>query len=126
MAAVASSVRVELGWPDERLSPNARVHFMQVSSARKKAKNEAGWATRIALGRSDFYHQAPIPVHIIAHPPLAWRTADDDNLISRLKSHFDAIARALGVNDRDFKQTGVTWAERKDRPVAIIVIGEAS
>jgi hypothetical protein len=99
---------------------------MQVSIAKKAAKHEAGWAANIALGRNDFEHDGGrIPVRVTAHPPMAWRTGDDDNLIARLKAHFDAIAKALGVNDRHFDQKGVTWAERKEKPVVIIEIGGA-
>lgn len=126
-AGVASSVRVELGWPAAELSPNARIHPMKAHSFKKAAKHEAGWATHIALGRNDFWHGGgKIPVRIIAHPPMAWRTGDSDNFIARLKWHLDSIAKALGVNDRHFDQQGVTWAERRERPVVIIEIGAAS
>lgn len=92
--------------------------------ASKDAKDEAHWATKSALGLAKFeYPDERIPVHIIAHPPKAWRTGDDDNLAASAKAHFDAIAKALGVNDRRFKQTGVIWAERRDPPRMIIVVG---
>ena len=117
-------LRIELGWPHKDLSPNSRAHRMAKWRASKDAKEEAGWATKAAIGRSRFeYPDERIPVRIIAHPPMAWRTGDDDNLASSAKPHFDAIAIALGVNDRRFEQGGVTWAERRDPPKMIVVIG---
>lgn len=125
MAGVGQ-INVELGWPDKRLSPNAREHFMQVSIAKKAARHEAGWAATIALGRDDFEPPAgKIPVHLIAHPHKTGPLPDEDNLVASLKAHFDAIAKAIGVNDRDFKQTGVTFAERREKALVIVQIGGA-
>ena len=104
-------IRVLLAWPDERLRPNARVHFMQLATAKKAAKKEAFWATRIALGNNKFPHDGgDIILRQIAHPPDN-RHRDRDNLDSSMKAHRDGISSALGINDKHFRPTGIEWAE---------------
>jgi crossover junction endodeoxyribonuclease RusA len=114
---------IELGWPAAELSPNARVHHMVHHRFKKAAKNEAGWATKIAMP----FHWHPagerITVHLVAHPPKAWRTGDEDNLVARCKAHLDGIAEVLGVNDRVFQAPTVEWADRCERGKLIVRIG---
>jgi crossover junction endodeoxyribonuclease RusA len=118
----SDSLDIEIGWPAQELSPNARVHPMVKHRFSKAAKIEAGWATKIAMP----FHWQPsgerISVHLIAHPPKAWRTGDDDNLIARVKSHLDGIASVLGVNDREFMAPTVEWADRCERGKLIVRI----
>lgn len=117
---------ITVGWPHPDLSPNGRAHFMAKSRAAKAAKEEANWAARAALGRNSFTPGADkVPVHLLANPPKGWRTGDDDNLIARCKSHLDGIAAGLGLNDRCFKVTGVTWGERSDKPTVTIEVEAA-
>jgi hypothetical protein len=122
-----TALRVELSWPAAELSPNARVHHFILARFKKAAKTEAGWATKLALQSNR--HWAPpedkIPVHLIAHPPEAWRTGDADNFIARCKAHLDAIAKAVGVNDRKFSAPTVEWADRQGRGKLIVLISSA-
>jgi crossover junction endodeoxyribonuclease RusA len=110
-------LRVELGYPAKELSPNTPVHHMKRARFKKAAKIEAGWATRIALqnNRSWEPSAAQIHVHLIVHPPSAWRTGDKDNFSARCKSHLDGIADALGINDRIFEAPTIEWADRCER-----------
>jgi hypothetical protein len=113
---------IELAWPAQQLSPNARVHHMVKHRYAKAAKNEAGWATKL-VRPFDWAHDGDdLSVRVTAYPPKAWRTGDDDNLIARLKSHFDGIAEVLGVNDRQFKSPTVKWADRTERGKVVVVI----
>jgi hypothetical protein len=80
-----TALRIDLSWPAAELSPNARKHHMVVSRFKKAAKIEAGWATKIARPFDWSPPEGQIPIHLIAHPPLAWRTGDADNLVSRCK-----------------------------------------
>jgi crossover junction endodeoxyribonuclease RusA len=107
-------LRIELGWPAKQLSPNSSVHHMTLHRFKKAAKTEAGWATKLAIqSNRDWEPSAEkVKVHLLAHPPEAWRTGDADNLVARIKAHLDGIARALGVNDRIFDAPTVTWADR--------------
>jgi hypothetical protein len=40
-------IEIALPWPDPRLSPNARVHFMALARVKKSARHDA-WLTAIA------------------------------------------------------------------------------
>lgn len=100
-------MKVVLAWPDKRLSPNARLHWRAKVGPKQAAKIAAGWATyasrgfqeaRQALQASD----GPIPIEIRFYPPDR-RHRDDDNMIGAFKCARDAIADALGVNDRRFR-----------------------
>jgi hypothetical protein len=113
---------IEVGWPAQELSPNKSVHHMVLHRFRKAAKNEAAWATRIAMPVKWQPSGERISVLLIAHPPKAWRTGDDDNLVSRVKSHLDGIASVLGVNDREFMAPTVEWADRCERGKLIVRI----
>lgn len=103
-------VRVELGWPAKVLNPNSRAHYMQVSIARKAAKKEAYWATKIELPRAWKHDGSRLRLTVIAYPPDK-RARDDDNFAASLKSHRDGIADALGLDDKLFDQQPVQFAE---------------
>jgi crossover junction endodeoxyribonuclease RusA len=118
-----TALRIELSWPAAELSPNASKHHMVVHRFKKAAKLEAGWATKIARPFDWSPPEGKIPIHLIAHPPMAWRTGDDDNLVARVKAHLDGIAEVLGVNDRVFQAPTVEWADRCDRGRLIVVVG---
>jgi crossover junction endodeoxyribonuclease RusA len=119
---MGGGLRIDLGWPAHELSPNARVHPMVLHRFKKAAKNEAGWATKIALP----FHWAPqgetVAVHIIAHPKPDGPHPDADNLIASCKAHLDGIAAVLGINDRMFQAPTVEWAERCQRGKLIVVL----
>lgn len=119
-----SAIRIELSWPAHELSPNARAHHMVVHRFKKAAKTEASWATKIAMPFTWAPADGPIPVRLIAHPPMAWRTGDGDNLVARVKAHLDGIAQTIGVNDRRFEAPTVEWADRCERGKLIVVIGQ--
>jgi crossover junction endodeoxyribonuclease RusA len=116
------SVRVVLGWPNKVLNPNSRPHHMALWRAKKDAKDEAGWATKSALGRRAFAHEGRIPIHFIATPPVQ-RDRDDDNLVASTKAHLDAIAKALGVNDKQFIAPTIEWKEPVAPGSLVIEVG---
>lgn len=101
---------------------------MRVYRARKAAKEEAAWATKIALGRAKPQFAGRIAVNVTAYPPKAWRTGDKDNFAARLKSHLDAIAKVIGVNDRQFESPIVEWGDRTESGKVVIELfaGEAA
>ncbi len=123
------TLRIELAWPDARLKPNSRVHYMALSTAKKKAKDEANWATRVALGTqlgpgNKFVHDgtSDIILRQIAHPPDN-RHRDRDNIDSSLKAARDGISSGLGVNDRHFRSIGIEWGEVIPGGRIVIVVG---
>lgn len=112
---------IELSWPAKELSPNARVHHMVKHRHAKAAKTEAGWATKLVLP-FNWAHDGPLSVHVTAYPPKYWSTADADNFIARLKSHFDGIAAVLGVNDRQFQAPTIKWSDKTERGKVVVSI----
>lgn len=115
------TLRVELGWPAPELSPNARVHPMVFRRFKRAAKNEAGWATKIALQLSKWEPSAEtIRVQLLAHPPKNWSTGDRDNFVARVKAALDGIAAVLRVNDRIFEAPIVTWLDKTEHGKLIV------
>lgn len=90
---------IVLPWPDKRLSPNARGHFMARSTAVKKARSDAFWATKAAGIHAP--NTPRIRLKWSFNPPTAHKR-DDDNLIGRCKAYRDGIADALGIDDSRF------------------------
>lgn len=120
---MAGGIAIELGWPAPELSPNARVHPLVRHRFAKAAKVEARWVTMIARPLRYAPPEGDIPLKIVAHPPKNWRTGDRDNLVARLKSHIDGIAKALGINDRRFESPTVEWGDKCERGKVIIIVG---
>jgi crossover junction endodeoxyribonuclease RusA len=116
------SLLIELSWPSEELSPNARVHHMVKHRHAKAAKIEAGWATKIA-GYMNFAADR-YDVHIKAYPPSN-RNRDADNLIASLKPHLDGIAEVLGVNDSMFNAPTLEWCDLSHKGRIVIRLSEA-
>jgi hypothetical protein len=114
------SLSIQLAWPAAELSPNARAHHMVVHRFKKAAKTEAAWATKLAMPFDWAPEGEKVKVHLIAHPPEAWRTGDSDNFIARVKAHLDGIAKSLGVNDRTLEAPTVQWADRCERGKLIV------
>lgn len=99
---------IELPWPDKRLSPNARVHWAQLSRAKKAARAAGAKATHAALQRGlrevrrSLGKEGPVHLTVLFYPPDN-RKRDADNLIASMKASFDGIADALGVDDSRFR-----------------------
>ncbi len=121
---MTTPVVIELAWPDARLKPNSRVHFMSLATAKKAAKESAAWAARIALQRRFFVHDGASDIILkqVAHPPDK-RERDRDNLDASLKAARDGIAVALGVNDKHFRPTGIEWGDIIPGGKIVITVG---
>jgi crossover junction endodeoxyribonuclease RusA len=119
---MSEKLLIELSWPAKQLSPNARVHHMVKHRYAKAAKIEAGWATKM-VRPFDWSSDGPLAVAVTAYPPKNWSTADNDNFIARLKSHFDGIAQVLGVNDSQFEAPTVKWSDKTERGKVVVTIG---
>lgn len=88
---------LELPWPHKDLSPNARVHFMALSRAKKKYRRDCMYAAMAAKATA----QGPQELSFMFHPPHN-RKYDKDNLIASMKAGIDGLSDALNINDRDF------------------------
>lgn len=95
-------LRVELPWPDKRLSPNSRTHWRPKAEAVAAARHAAKYLCFNAMGRQGYVPVARPRVSYTFCPPNRQRR-DLDNLIAAHKAANDGIADALNVNDRDFQ-----------------------
>lgn len=117
---------VVLPLPDKRLSPNARVHYHTLATAKRKAKADALIATMAAVNggmREERHRRAgtgPIAVGIFYYPPTR-RNRDFDNALSSLKASLDGIAEALAVNDSRFLPTLQFMPPEKPGRVEIVL-----
>lgn len=99
---VNSAYMVCIGWPNQELSPNVRVHRMAKATAAKKYRAAAGWAALDAkLPRLNNAGVKRVDVALQFFPP-ANRRYDRDNLVASVKSGLDGIADHLRVNDHLF------------------------
>ena len=104
-------LRIELPWPDSRLSPNARGHWRIKEKARQAAIDTAYWVTLAEwqkIGKPKFL--GFVKVYMTFCPPRR-RSYDDDNLISRMKYLRDGMAKALRVDDGVFRQQAVEFGQ---------------
>lgn len=88
---------VELPWPHKDLSPNARVHFMALSRAKKKYRRDCMYAVMAVNATAS----GPQELGFMFHPPHN-RRYDKDNLIASMKAGIDGIADALKIDDSNF------------------------
>lgn len=92
---------IVLPWPHQSQNPNSRVHWTVKA---KHAKEQREAARLIAMSKG--WHKAAWPegelaVVIDAYPPDR-RRRDRDNIQRCLKSAFDGISDAIGVDDSMF------------------------
>jgi hypothetical protein len=96
----SSRVGLCLPWPDKKLSPNARQHWAQRSSAVKRARSQAYLLTRGSMSQpgeawDKMLAATPgdqINVRLTFEPPARYRY-DIDNLVARMKSSLDGRHR---------------------------------
>jgi hypothetical protein len=91
-----NTATVFLPWPDKTLSPNSRVHWSKLAKAKKKAKQDAYYATLEAgIGK---INASALSVRYVVFPPDN-RGRDQDNIIASLKASADGISQAVGIDD---------------------------
>lgn len=112
---------IDLPWPSKELWPNGgdRNHPAKIARLKKKHRE---WAYLCALEvkPKQFKHDGgkiPVTLYIYAKPKGPY--PDADNCIAAMKSSFDGIADALGINDRDFLAPAVIYAEPREGRVAV-------
>lgn len=109
MSDPAASV-IDLPWPSNKLSPNARIHWSYRHRAVKAARTGAAWATRAVVVPGSFNAETAIRISTTFFPP-DHRSYDEDNLKARCKAIYDGIADAIGVDDRHFRHQAVKFGE---------------
>jgi hypothetical protein len=121
VGVVTDPLEIDVGFPAHELSPNARVHKMVEHRFKKAAKNEAGWATKIAMPVNWAPAGEKVKVHLVCHLAKGAKQWDEDNLVAAVKGHLDGIAEVIGINDRNFAAPTVEWAERTNGRGKMIV-----
>ena len=94
---------VTLPWPPKELSPNARLHFMQVARV-KKTYRETCRLLALAAGAKSLASADRLHVELTFYPPDR-RPRDQDNMLAAMKSGLDGLSDAIGLDDRKFKTT---------------------
>jgi len=106
----STRVGLVLPWPDKKLSPNARQHWAQRSSAVKRARSQAYLLARGGMSQpGEAWNQLlqakegdQINITLTFEPPARYRY-DIDNLVARMKASLDGIADAIGTDDYMFR-----------------------
>ena len=115
---------VEIPWPHKLLWPNGSAgNRYSVSGAKKKARDDASWATIKARRQcTKFVHDgAEIPIKLIVHAKPKGPLPDKDNCVAACKVQLDAIAAEIGVNDRNFAAPVVEFAMPRDGRFFVVV-----
>ena len=94
-------IEVVLPWPSRDLSPNGRVHWARKAKAAKAAKHEAYALARAAGWTGGNLPDGKLHLWVDFFPPTRM-IPDDDNMLARFKAQRDALALALGIDDRRF------------------------
>jgi crossover junction endodeoxyribonuclease RusA len=98
---------IELPFPAPALWPNKRAHFMAKA---REAKKHRAWARFATLEAKAGCGEGRLRLVVTIHPKTR-HAIDVDNCISALKSSFDGVADALGVDDRRFDSPLVRFGE---------------
>ena len=114
---------IELGHlPDPNLSPNKRLHYMRVYTAKHNAK-EAAMALVLQQGRPAVPYQR-------AHITITWvakdkRRRDPDNLFASMKPYIDGLVEAGLIEDDSAMHVGYTLRyERGEKDNTVIEVDE--
>lgn len=102
-------MKFTLPWPPKELSPNKKhAHWAQLHRARKKYKEDCGWAilenTDSGMLTIIAKRDRELDLVVTFHPPDR-RRHDRDNLIGRFKPGQDALALAALLDDSKFTVT---------------------
>ena len=116
-------MRIELGHlPDPALSPNKRLHYMELYKAKASAKKAAA-ALVLAQGKpAHRYERAHITITWVAKDK---RRRDTDNLFAAMKAYIDGLVEAGLLVDDDAMRVSYTLRyERGTRNNTIIEVEE--
>ena len=116
-------MKIELGHlPDPDLSPNKRLHYMEVHKAKASAKKAAA-ALVLAQGKpAHRYERAHITITWVAKDK---RRRDIDNLFASCKAYIDGLVAVGLLRDDDAMHVGYTLRyERGEKDNTVIEVEE--
>ena len=96
-------IEIVLGWPPSDLSPNKRLHWAKLATAKKEYRKNCLSASREQLKKYSKLNNLPerLVLEMTFIPPDR-RSYDRDNLVARMKSGIDGLSDALRINDKRF------------------------
>ena len=105
-------MKIELSWPDPKLSPNARCHWAILSRVKKKYRLDSWVRTLEQVGQLGFLGvpDGPLILEMTFYRPTR-RSYDRDNLLARCKAGLDGMCDALRIDDKRFATVVVKVAE---------------
>ena len=95
-------MKLTLPWPPRDLSPNARVHWTRLATAKRAFRDAWAWTAR-QQGARRLDAQA-LHLSLVFVPPDK-RARDLDNCLAACKSGLDGLADVLGVDDKHWSLT---------------------
>jgi len=113
-------ITIVLDWPNPALMPNrsAGKHWSNTAAIRAKAKEDAYWLTRKSNDASIFLEK-PHAVSLTFIAPDK-RRRDLDGCLSSMKPALDGVAKALGLDDSQFRPITLDYVHG-DKPGSVIV-----
>lgn len=119
------ALRVVLPKPGPAANPNGnRAHYFKISKERKKTREQAKALTlhvlRNAMERPQYPDQFTSYRYVWNY--YGTQLPDDDNIIARCKSIKDGVCDALGINDRNLRNHGVTFVKDKTTRGTVTII----
>lgn len=112
-------MKIELPWPDSRLSPNARKDRRGLTGVRNEAKRAGHYAAVYGGLTRDW--PKTVALTITFHPPDN-RKRDTDNMLASCKYMLDGVATAMGVDDQAFNPITLVRAEKREGGYVIVEI----
>ena len=97
-------IEIVLGWPPSDLSPNKRLHWAKLATAKKQYRKDCYSVSKEQLKKYRGVTKN-IPEKLVLEMtflPPDKRNYDRDNLVARRKSGIEGLADALGINDKQF------------------------
>ena len=96
-------IEIVLGWPPSDLSPNKRLQWAKLATAKKEYRKNCLSASREQLKKYSKLNNLPerLVLEMTFIPPDR-RSYDRDNLVARMKSGIDGLSDALRINDKRF------------------------
>ena len=127
LATMPHALRIVLPKPGPAANPNGnRAHYFKISKERKKTRGLAKAYTihvwRNAVERPQYPDQFTSYRYIWNY--YGTQLPDDDNIIARCKSIKDGVCDALGINDRNLRNHGVTFIRDKQTQGTVTIILE--
>ena len=97
-------IEIVLGWPPSDLSPNKRLHWAKLATAKKQYRKDCYSVSKEQLKKyKGVYENIPekLVLEMTFIPPDK-RSYDRDNLVARMKAGIDGLSDALRINDKRF------------------------